>query len=152
MVSSILWQWARYMIRNVFTCVTGKFLLVFSASLNLSYHSPVKRGLLLLVLKEDFYCLSAMIPWIRVLIISNLVQILKGYVVCILLPQQASRTFSLGTSSGKFSLLGLGKSGNRVPPGAAVTHELVPWLVFCREWPWVLSSASVLLYDWLKLT
>ena len=116
---------------------------------------PPPSGLILiealLALKEDFYCLSARIPWIRVLIISDLIQVLKGSIVCLFLSQHNSLTFSFGTSSGKFSLLGLGKSGNRVPPGAAVTHELVPWLVFCRECPWVLSSASVLLYDWLKL-
>ena len=37
-----------------------------------------------------------------------------------------SLTFSWDTSSGKVSLLGFGKSGNKVPPGAVVTHEFVP--------------------------
>lgn len=41
------------MIRNVFICVKGKFVLVFSVFFNFSYYLFVKRKLLVLVLKED---------------------------------------------------------------------------------------------------
>lgn len=41
------------MIRNVFICVKGKFVLVFSVLFNFSYYLFVKRKLLVLVLKED---------------------------------------------------------------------------------------------------